>query len=120
GTAPTSYLPYLSQSGTSMSAPVVSGTVALMLQANPSLTPDDVKAILKATAQSDPRYDAITQGAGFLDAKRAVDLAVFWIGTPMPYGLPIDWSSWQGSGGETAAWGTSDGDTVVWGTSDGD
>ena len=38
--------PYLSLTGTSMAAPVVSGTVALMLQANPNLTPNLVKAIL--------------------------------------------------------------------------
>jgi serine protease AprX len=38
---------YLSLSGTSMSAPVVSGTVALMLQANLTLTPNAVKAILQ-------------------------------------------------------------------------
>ena len=36
--------------GTSMAAPVVSGTVALMLQANPALTPNEVKAILQYTA----------------------------------------------------------------------
>ena len=35
-----------------MAAPVVSGTVALMLQANPTLTPNLVKAILQYTAQS--------------------------------------------------------------------
>ena len=35
-----------------MAAPVVTGTVALMLQANPSLTPNAVKAILQYTAQS--------------------------------------------------------------------
>ena len=55
GTVPTTYLPYLSQSGTSMAAPVVSGTVALMLQANPSLTPNQVKAILQYTAEIYPR-----------------------------------------------------------------
>jgi serine protease AprX len=120
GTVPTSYRPYLSQSGTSMSAPVVSGAVALMLQANPSLTPNDVKAILQHTAQPDPRYDPLTEGAGFLNAKGAVDLAVLWIGTTLPYGLPIDWNAWQPREGGAAVWGTSDGDTVVWGTSDGD
>ena len=76
GTVPTSYLPYLSQSGTSMSAPVVSGAVALMLQANPSLTPNQVKAILQFSAEVNPRYDPLTEGAGFLNAKGAVDLAL--------------------------------------------
>jgi serine protease AprX len=75
GTTSTSYLPYLSLSGTSMSAPVVSGTVALMLQANPTLTPNGVKAILEYTAQADPAYDSLTQGAGFLNAQGAVELA---------------------------------------------
>ena len=49
-----SYEPYLNLTGTSMAAPVVSGTVALMLLANPSLTPNMVKAIPQYTAQIYP------------------------------------------------------------------
>ncbi len=38
-------------SGTSFATPVVSGVVALLLQANPGLTPPLVKAILQYTAE---------------------------------------------------------------------
>src|SRR5262249_25575460 len=44
--------PYLSLSGTSMASPVVAGTVALMMQANPRLTPNLTKAIIEYTAQN--------------------------------------------------------------------
>src|ERR1051325_6057780 len=75
GTVPTTYLPYLSLSGTSMATPVVSGTVALMLQANPSLTPNALKAILQYTSQVYPSWDPLTEGAGFLNTQGAVELA---------------------------------------------
>jgi serine protease AprX len=78
GTVPTGYLPYLSLTGTSMSAPVATGAIALMLQANPALTPNAVKAILQYTAQTYPGYDPLTQGAGFLNAAGAVELARFF------------------------------------------
>ena len=61
-----------------MASPVVAGTVALMLQANPNLTPNLVKAILQYTAQVYPGYNALTQGAGFLNTKGAVELARFF------------------------------------------
>jgi len=120
GTVPTTYLPYLSQSGTSMAAPVVSGTVALMLQANPSLTPNQVKAILQYTAQVYPRYDPLTEGAGFLNAKGAVDLA-----RAIAAGAPAFSPEWSGRliwGNRliTGGWLTSDANAwsldVTWGS----
>ena len=87
-------LPYLSLSGTSMASPVVAGSIALMLQANPSLTPNLVKGILEYTAQVYPGYDYLTQGAGFLNTKGAVDLArYFKTAQPgQPYPHPTEWS----------------------------
>jgi subtilisin family serine protease len=75
GTVQTATEPYLSLSGTSMASPVVSGTIALMLQANPALTPNQVKAALQFTAESRAGYDGLTEGAGFLNARGAVELA---------------------------------------------
>jgi subtilisin family serine protease len=75
GTVPTDSAPYLSLSGTSMAAPVVAGTVALMLQANPELKPAAVKAVLRASAEARPGYSPLAQGAGFLNARAAVELA---------------------------------------------
>jgi serine protease AprX len=92
GTVPTSYLPYLSQSGTSVSAPVVAGTVALMLQANPALTPNAVKAILHYTAQKYFGYDALSQGAGFVNAEGAVALASYFANPQGRYPRSSDWS----------------------------
>jgi serine protease AprX len=93
GTVSTYYMPYLSLSGTSMAAPVVAGTIALMLQANPELTPNEVKAILEYTAQRYHGYDRLTQGSGFLNAKGAVDLANF-LASPAGGNYPSDptWS----------------------------
>jgi serine protease AprX len=99
GTVATSYLPYLSLNGTSMSAPVVTGTVALMMQANPALTPNQVKAILQFTALVYAGPDALTQGAGFLNAKGAVELA-HYLAAPSSAASPSS-SGW----GRRLIWG---------------
>src|SRR5262249_9913628 len=62
-------------SGTSMATPVAAGTAALMLQANPTLTPNLVKALLMYTAQPLAGYNMFEQGAGQLNVAGAVQLA---------------------------------------------
>jgi len=54
---------YAMAAGTSMSSPAVSGIIAMMLQVNPTLTPDSVKSILKLTALTDS-YTGIIPAAG--------------------------------------------------------
>ncbi len=63
---------YFRLSGTSQAAGAVSGVVALMLSSNASLTPDQVKSQLVASATRLSGYDANTVGAGYVDAFAAV------------------------------------------------
>ncbi len=63
---------YFTLSGTSMATPVVSGTVALLLQEQPNLTPDTIKARLMKTANKNfpltsSTYDPTT-GQTYTDA----------------------------------------------------
>ncbi|MBV9830190.1 MAG: S8 family serine peptidase [Marmoricola sp.] len=65
-------------SGTSQAAAVVSGEAALLFQANPKLTPDQVKALLTTTAQP---MSATTYSSGAGMAR--VDRAVTWVKTKL-------------------------------------
>ena len=72
----TAEIPFYTQiHGTSMACPHVAGIVALMLEANPTLTPAQVKSILTTTASRMPGYDEWEVGAGFVNALAAVDKA---------------------------------------------
>lgn len=59
--------------GTSVAAPIVVSVIAQMLEANPALTPAQVKAHLMATAEPLHHAPRERQGAGILSAMKAVD-----------------------------------------------
>ena len=138
------FKPYMSLSGTSMAAPVVSGTVALMLEENPKLTPNAVKAILQYTAELRSSTSLLVQGAGILNASGAVRLAKFFAspatttlgdmgdtiqGDWVPWARHLIWGNYRITGGMPlpgsnawstgVRWGsleTSTGARVVWGS----
>ena len=63
---------YVEMSGTSMSAAVVSGAVALMLEARHELTPSDVKLALQLSSSEVQGAGLIEAGAGALNVASAV------------------------------------------------
>lgn len=63
---------YTTGSGTSFSAPQVAGVIALMLEANPQLSPAQIRDILQRTATPLPPYYLHEAGAGMLNAHAAV------------------------------------------------
>lgn len=62
--------------GTSVAAPIVSSVIAQMLEANPRLTPSQIRAILTDTATPIAGYPLERQGAGVVNAAAAVQWAL--------------------------------------------
>jgi serine protease AprX len=77
GLSPTELPYYTTASGTSFSAPQVAGTIALMLEADPTLAPAQVRDILQRTATPLPPYYQHEVGAGALNTHAAVLQAAF-------------------------------------------
>lgn len=120
---------YFRMSGTSMAAPMVVGAVALLLQHEPNLNPDQVKYRLKATAAATgqwPGYDPMRAGAGYLDIYAAVHCAttqsantgipasqMLWSGTD-----PVNWGSvnWGSVNWGSVNWGSVNWGSVNWGS----
>ena len=110
-----------------MASPVVAGAVALLLQANPSLTPDTVKArlMLSADKWADPTgsQDPLTYGAGYLNVPAALANTVTAVLPALSptlvqnadgtVSLVMDRAAWgtSATAGSRAAWGTG-----LWGT----
>ncbi len=130
---------YFRLSGTSMATPLVSGAVALMLQQNPSLTPDQVKARLMKTAWKgfttytrswddygnnyDNQYDIFTYGAGYLDIDAALNNTDLATGIALSPTAVYDPATGTVSivnttsvvwGSQSVVWGAT---SVVWGNS---
>jgi len=66
---------YIALSGTSMAAPMVTGSVALLYQVKPDLNPREAKELLMETAipLPAPKLTPIAQGKGMIDPEKAVE-----------------------------------------------
>jgi serine protease AprX len=81
---------FASDTGTSAACPIAAGIVALLKQANPALTQDQVKAALQSTAKDiGPAGWDQHSGAGIIRAKRAFDAVA----------RPRQWSGFESLGG---------------------
>ncbi len=121
---------YFRMSGTSTSAPMVAGAVALLLQDEPGLTPDQVKYRLMATASKNwSGYGASMAGAGYLDIDAAVSGStsqsantglqasqLLWTGsTPVTWGS-VNWNSvnWNSVNWNSVNWNSVNWNSVNW------
>ena len=124
---------YMQLSGTSMATPVVAGAAALLLQANPNLSPDTVKARLMISADKWAAPDAsgnpngaadpCTYGAGYLNIPAALACTAVAGQPALSPALTEDAAgnvyldSSKIVGASHVIWGTSVTDLhVIWGT----
>jgi len=113
---------YFRMSGTSMASAVAAGAIALLLQDEPGLNPDQVKQRLMTTAR--PFFDG--SGAGYLDIHAAVNgdsthsantgiaaSHLLWTGPD-----PVTWGSvnWGSVNWESVNWGSVNWGSVNWGS----
>jgi serine protease AprX len=103
---------YLMLSGTSTSAPVVAGAAALMIGADPTLTPDDVKVRLMGTADRVVGATVNQEGAGTLDVDGALAATTHasgpalsaFLGDGKKFFTNGDYNKWQKRAWEKYGW----------------
>jgi serine protease AprX len=112
-------------SGTSFSAPIVSGVAAQILARHPSFTPDQVKGALMATARRIPGASRLEQGRGEVNAVRAVaigappnpnsGLNAFVVADASGGSVPaFDASAWYDALRSDSAWDSSAWNDSAW------
>ncbi len=120
---------YFKMSGTSVAAPIVSGAIALLLQDEPNLTPDQVKYRLLATANTSwTGYDPARAGAGYLDINAAVKgntresantgiiVSSLLTTGPEPVNSSVSWNSvsWNSVSWNSVSWNSVSWNSVSW------
>ena len=112
---------YMWMSGTSFSAPVVSGAAALILAKNPTWTPDKVKGALMLSAR--PTAAGMGLGVGEVNAKGAFDVASppnpnlalnQFVGSDGTGGVVFDSASWANNATANASWNQASWNQASW------
>ena len=117
---------YMELSGTSFSAPIVTGIAALILGRHPDYTPDQVKGALMLGTKSMPRASSMSVGVGEVNAKRSVEmwnppnpnraLNAFIVTDSVSGGRVFDAASWADKAKSDASWAAASWADASWAT----